>query len=150
MEFDSKSYKIYKTKQYLKQNRFFFILNGINRNSYDWTTLTEQTLKNKNFHSYKNFNKITKKTLNNSTYKNAISIVKGSTFFIKSTNKKYKLAKQILTNNFEKLFFVILAIKLNNKSYSSILLKSLEYKKNATIMYHSKIIHLKYFIKLSK
>ena len=129
MEFDSKSYKIYKTKQYLKQNRFFFILNGINRNSYDWTTLTEQTLKNKNFHSYKNFNKITKKTLNNSTYKNAISIVKGSTFFIKSTNKKYKLAKQILTNNFEKLFFVILAIKLNNKSYSSILLKSLKYKK---------------------
>ena len=67
--------------------------------------------------------------MNNSTYRNAISIKKNSTFFIKSTNKKYKLAKQILTNNFEKLFFVILAIKLNNKSYSSILLKSLKYKK---------------------
>ena len=146
MKLNKNIYANDKTKKYFKRNSLFLFFNGINRTSDDWVTITEQSLKSLNFSYYKNFNKIVQKTLKNSTYKNIMPIIQGPTFFIKY-NKKVPITKQIITEKFETLFFILLAIKLNSKCYPVSLLKSmtsLKTKKNDMLLYQFNLTSLKY------
>jgi len=150
MKLSVKDYKTMKTKEYFKWNNFFFILNGINRNSLDWL-LTEQGLKTIGFNYYKVLNQTTIKTLNTSIYINIKSLVTGSTFFIKPEPSKYFL-KQIILTTFNPLFFELLIIKLNNKAYTINSLKntySLEYKGTKLLFCQFLLTHLKTCLKFS-
>jgi hypothetical protein len=149
MKFTTKEYKITKTKSYIQTSNLFFFFNGINRNSNDWIII-EQKLKNINFEYYKIFNKTSKKTLENSIYKNVIPTINSITFLIKLRSNTKELSKQILLNNFEPLLFTLLAVKLNNKIYSTTQLKalpSLNYSENKLLLFQFSITNLKTFVK---
>ena len=144
MKLDSKSYRIIKTKNYLKKNNFFFLVNTINHDSTNWVTL-EQNLKTLNFNYYKVFNKLNKNIFKNSTY-NSIQIVHGITVFVKPTRNSKPQTKQIILTNFELLLFNSLAIKLNNKIYTTTHFKSvnsLDYIENKLKLYQLKVLNLK-------
>lgn len=154
MKFDAKSYKINKTKNYIKTNNILFFFNGVNKNSKDWIH-TEQNLKKINFKFYKVFNKTTKKTLNDSIYNKISSTVNGITFFIKPETNTKNLLKTTITKDLRLLLFILLAIKLNNKLYSASQLSksnSLNYLDNKLLMYQFGVVHLKRFnlLNLSK
>lgn len=145
MEFNLKSYKIIKTKTYLKKEKFFFLLNSINHNS-NSCIIFEQILKALCFNYYKVFNKLTNNIFKNSIYTN-INVINGVTFFLKpQPNTKIQIKQQSLIRNFEILLFTLLAIKVNNKIYTILHFKnsnSLEYKENKLALYQFKTLHLK-------
>jgi len=152
MELTTKNYKINKIKNYIKNNHIFFLFNGNTLKSYDWI-ITEQSFKNMNFKYYKIFNKAAIKTLNKSVYKQIKTTINGITFFIRPTQNIPLLTKQLLFNNFESLFFSLIALKINNKMYSSKQLKnisSLNYKTNKLLIYQFNITHLKFYYHFSK
>jgi len=145
MEFTAKSYKILKIKKYLKKKNLFFFFNGVNQNSEDWI-ITEQGLQIINFSYYKVFNKTANKILKNSIYDNFQPTINGTTFFIQPKSDSKPLSRLILTSNFDKLLFVILAIKLNNKIYGETQIKnsnSLEYNENILLFYQFGVTQLK-------
>jgi hypothetical protein len=149
MEFSSKDYKTSKTKQYIKTTKLFFFFTGIDRNSNDWI-LTEQNLNNLKFNYYKVFNKTASQTLQNSIYNNVKPVINGITFLIKPASSSGVVSKQMLVNNFEPLLFIMLAIKLNNKIYSTKRLKnvsSLEYSENKLLLYQFGLTNLKFYFK---
>ena len=152
MELTSKNYKINKIKNYIKTNHIFFLFNGNTLKSYDWI-VTEQFFKNMHFKYYKIFNKSAIKTLNKSVYKQIKTTINGITFFIVPIQDITSLTKQLLFNNFELLFFSLIALKINNKMYSSKQLKntrSLNYKTNKLLIYQFNITHLKFYYNFSK
>lgn len=145
MELKTKNYKITKTKNYIKNNRFFFLFNGVNRNSNDWL-IAEQTIKKLQVKFLKIFNRTSIKTVNNSIFTKISSIISGITFFIKFEYNSPSLSKQVLINKFEPLLFILLCLKLNNKIYSTHQLKtlnSLKYSENSLMLYQFKIANLK-------
>lgn len=138
MKFASKYYKTTKTKNYLKTNNLFFFFSGINQNSSDWIK-TEQGLKNMQFNYYKVFNKTSIKTFNQSIYKNIDPIINSTTFLIKPTSNNIILTKKTLLNLES---FVFLALKVNDKIYSSEQIKHL----NALNYYNSKLLFYQFGI----
>jgi hypothetical protein len=129
------TYKLNKTKNYIKSNNLIFFLNGINKNSNDWV-ITEQKLKTLKLNYYKIFNKTTIKALKNSIYFSTIPMVYGIVFFIKPQTETQTLAVKNVSTNLESLFFTVLALKLNNKVYSAKQLKSnnsFKYKENGLL-----------------
>lgn len=148
MEFTSKNYKIKKTKFYLQTNSLFFFYNGVNQNSDDGVFI-EQSLKNMNFNYHKVFNKTSINTLNDSVFKIVKPTINGVTFFIKPSSKSKQLSKEVLFNNLEPLLFIMLAIKLNTKIYTTTQLKntnSFKYQKNKLILFQFGVTSLKYFL----
>ena len=123
MQLLSKSYKILKTKNYLKENDLFLFLNSISQNSCD-EIIIEQNLKKINLKSYKIFNKTSKITIKNSLYQNSKELVNSITLFIKPVYNFIEFKKSNLFNNFE-LFLNMLAIKINSKIYSMNQLKEI-------------------------
>lgn len=151
MKLTVKNYKIIKIKKYFKLSHFFFVVNGINRDSLDWL-LTKQGLETVGFNYYKILNRITTKTLNTSIYLNIKSLTNGSTFFIKPKLNRY-LPKQTILSTFNPLFFELLIIKLNNKVYTIDYFKnvySLKYKETKLLFYQFNLTHLKTSFKFSK
>ena len=147
MKLNTKEYQKIKTKEYLKKNRLFFFLNGVNRNSNGWRK-TEQSLAAIGFMFFKSFNRITKKELKNSTFKNLKEIVNGPTFLIKP---KAQLFRDVLLSKFCPLLFILLAIKVNNKIYPLAALKKnqneINYTNNALLFYQFNVTHLKHYTK---
>jgi hypothetical protein len=150
MKLNTKEYQKIKTKEYLKKNRLFFFLNGVNRNSNDWRK-TEQSLVAMGFMFFKSFNKITNKELKNSTFKNLKEIVNGPTFLIKPKTTA-QLSRDVLLSKFCPLLFILLAIKVNNKIYPLIVLKKnqneINYTCNALLFYQFNVTNLKRHTKL--
>jgi len=152
MKLTTKNYKTNKIRNYIKTNHTFFLFNGNILKSYDWI-ITEQAFKNMHFKYYKIFNKAAIKTLNKSIYKQIKTTINGITFFIRPTPNIKSLSKQLLFNNFEPLLFSLIALKINNKMYSSKQLKntcSLNYKTNKLLIYQFNITHLKFYYNFSK
>ena len=150
MKIDHKDYKIIEAKKYLKKDKFFLFYSGINIKSNKWINHTEQILKKINISYYKIFNKITQKTLKKSIYKNTKFIIKGITFIMKNTNNKKLLLKNNFLNNFNILFFNLIAIKINNKMYSTTTLKNikvLKYKENKQLSHQFLKTNKKHFNK---
>jgi hypothetical protein len=150
MEFNSKDYKIFKTKSYFKKTPLFFFLNTINHDSNSWV-ISEQNLKNLNLNYYKVFNKLTNNILKNSIYKNT-HMVNGITFCIKPSKNSKTLPKQVIAANFEIILFTLLAIKLNSKIYTITHFKnsnSLDYKENKLALYQFGTLNLKLYCTIS-
>jgi hypothetical protein len=149
VQFSSKDYKILKTKNYLKENSLFFFFNSIHRNSNDGIII-EQNLKKFNLNYYKIFNKTSKTTINNSIYKNSNELINSMTVFIKPISHSLELKKSNLLGCFEPLMFNMLAIKLNNKIYSTSQLKeinTLNYKDNKLLLFQFSLTNLKLILK---
>lgn len=149
MQFSSKDYKILKTKNYLKENNLFFFFNSIHRNSNDGIII-EQNLKKFNLNYYKIFNKTSKATLNNSIYKNSNELINSMTVFIQPISNSIELKKSNLLSCFEPLLFNMLAIKLNNKIYSTFQLKeisTLNYKDTKLLLFQFSLTNLKLIFK---
>lgn len=149
MQFSSKDYKILKTKNYLKENNLFFFFNSIHRNSNDGIII-EQNLKKFNLNYYKIFNKTSKTTINNSIYKNSNELINSMTVFIKPISHSIELKKSNLLSCFEPLLFNMLAIKLNNKIYSTSQLKeisTLNYKDTKLLLFQFSLTNLKLIFK---
>lgn len=147
MKFSAKEHGIIKTKNYVKKIDLFFFFNGVNRNFNDWITL-EQGLSKIKFNYYKIFNKTTRKILNTSIYINVSELINGLIFFLKPFlyNNKQEITKQNLLSNFEPLFFTLLALKLNNKIYSTVQLKtiwSFNYHDNQLLFFKFGLTNLK-------
>lgn len=146
MDFNLKNYRIFKTKKYLKNSEFFLLYHAPKLNSKEWIKI-EQELKKLNLEYYKVFNGTTLKTMNNSIYKNFTPLISGIVIFIKPIEKFTELDLQILNKNL-KSFFVLLAIKLNNKIYSIEQIKNIpgfSYNKNMFSLYRN----LEKYIKMS-
>jgi len=149
MKLSKKEYKTVKTKNYIKTNEIFFFFNGVNQTTYDWIT-TEQELANMNFTYYKVFNKAAINTLNISIYQNVKSIINGITFFIKPNTDQKSLSKYLLLSKFDSFLLTMLAIKFNQKIYSTTQLKntySLSYKNNKLLLYQFGISNTKFYYK---
>lgn len=123
MDFNSKSYQIFKLKKYLKKNDIFFLFHSAKLDSVKWTS-TEQTLKKFNLEYYKPLNKIASKTLKNSVYNNFDSSIGGFLLFVNPINNEVPLQ---LTNIAKSLkpSFVLIGVKLNNRIYSTTQLRNL-------------------------
>lgn len=152
MELTTKNYKTSKIRNYVRINHTFFLFNGNTLNSNDWI-ITEQALKNMNFKYYKIFNKAAIKTLNKSIYQQVKNTINGITFFIRPTPELSSITKKVLFNNFEPLLLSLIALKINNKIYSSKQLKntySLNYRSNKLLIYQFSVTHLKFYYNFSK
>lgn len=145
MKFSSKEYHIKKTKSYIKKNLFFFF-NGVNKKSNDWIH-AEQELQKLSFSYYKILNKISKKTLNKSIYINVSSLINSVTFILQPEKiEKKEITKQVLIKSFEPLAFILLAVKFNNKIYSTNQLSnifSFKYEENKLLFFQFNITNVK-------
>lgn len=151
MKLDIKNYKITRTNKYFKINKLFFFVNGASQNSLNWL-LTEQGLKKLGFDYYKVLNKTTALSLKNSIYKNTKTIISGCTFLIKPSKTKH-FSKQAVLSNLNPLFFELLLIKFNNKTYpltSLDTIYSLKYKETKLLFYQFRLSFLKTSITISK
>ena len=145
MKLDSKTYKMNKTKNFIKNNSLFFIYNGSNKKATDWTQ-TEQKLINVPCEYYKIFNKIASNIFDNSTFKNFKSTINGITFFIKPALNNEIIKKRVFLTDLKFLLFKLLAVKLNNRIYSIKQLNktySMSYRHNKILLYQFGIVNLK-------
>jgi hypothetical protein len=144
-----KTYKLNRTKNYIKENNLVFFFNGINKNSNHWL-LTEQKLKTLKLNYYKIFNKTTIKSLKKSIYFSTTPMIYGIIFFIRPHSETQALSVKNVLNNLESLSLTVLALKLNNKVYSAKQIKnnnSLNYKENKLLMSQFCITGLKLHFK---
>lgn len=136
MDFNTKSYQIFKLKNYFKNNDFFLLFHSAKLNSVKWLN-TEQNLKKLKLGYYKPLNKTSIKTFKNSIFKNFNSSIGGFILFVNSLSKNNSLNLQVITKNL-KPSFAFIGIKLNNKIYSSSQLKgmkNLSYKQNVFVLH---------------
>ena len=81
MQFNLKSYQIYKTKKYLK-NDFLFLAIGANQNSQNLINIS-QNLHKLNLTYYKIYNNTSIKMFKNSVYQNLSKTLNTTLFFLK-------------------------------------------------------------------
>lgn len=144
MDFNLKTYQIFKLKKYFKKNDFFLLFHSAKFNLTKWISV-EQNLKNLKLNYYKPLNGTTLKTFKESIYQNYSSIIGGFILFINSDYKKTELDFLSIVKNL-KPSFLLISIKLNNKIYSPSQLKgmkNLSYNKNLFNLYKSLHKHLK-------
>lgn len=144
MDFNTKSYQIFKLKKYFKNNDFFLLFHSAKLNSVKWLN-TEQNLKKLKLGYYKPLNRTSVKTLQNSIYKNFTSSIGGFVLFVNSLYKDTELNLQTIVKNL-KPSFVLIGIKLNNKIYSTSQLKGmkdLSYKRNVFTLHQTLDKYLK-------
>jgi hypothetical protein len=144
MDLNSKDYQGVKLKKFFKTNDFFFLFHSAKLDLNQWIQ-TEQNLKKLKLKYSKILNGTTLKLFNSSIYQNLSSVICGFVLFIhpnfKITNLQFKPIKKNLKPSFE-----LIAIKLNNKMYSTSQLKglnSLSYRTNMFNLYKSLDKHLK-------
>lgn len=152
MQFNLKSYQIYKTKQYLQESEFLLFSIGANQNSQNWVAI-EQNLQKLNLDYYKTYNNITIETLKHSVYENSFYTINSTFFFLKPQKNCRLLTRNNMINTLSVISFTILAFKLAKKMYLITQLNnmvSFNYKKNLSIMYQFLITIFKCFHRLRK
>lgn len=146
MEFELKTYKVFKIKYYLKKNIFFFFYTTTNLDLKNWLPV-EQTLKKSNLNYYRLSNTLAIKTIKASIYTNFKQLIHSLTMFVEP--QPTTLLKLKILANLEKVL-TLLSIKLNNKIYSMSQLENLiflNYNFNILQLYQFFII---YFVSLFK
>ena len=131
-----KTYKLNRTKNYVKKNNLVLFLNGTNKNANYWL-ITEQKLKTLKLNYYKIPNKITIKAFKNSIYLNTIPIIYGIVIFIKPHQVVQTLQIKNVSSSLKSLLITVLALKLNSKIYSTKQISSgssFNYKENKLLM----------------
>jgi hypothetical protein len=121
MEFELKFYKLLKNKQYLTNNKIFFIYNSNNLNKKNWIII-EQVFSKLNLKYYRPYNKLTIKSLSNSIYSNMKQLIHGNIIFIKPKPKTSLKIKNLTNLN---PILTLLCIKLNKKVYSITQIKNI-------------------------
>jgi len=145
MKITTKNYKVNKTKNYIKNNKFFYLFAGNTMKSYDWIII-EQILTNINLKYYKVYNSTTIEAFNQSIFKQNKTILNSITFFIKLKNTFDLIIKKLILNRFKSFFFSLISIKINSNIYSIKQIKnthSITYKTNKLFLYQISITNLK-------
>ena len=148
MKLELKRYKLKKTALYFQKKPVFFLFNVTNLNSKQWLK-TEQTFFHSNLKYYKVYNTLSKIFLNQSIFLQFIPIMNGNLCFLSfKDDKKNSINIQELIKIDPSMAF--LGLKLNNKIYSSVQLKTLStlnYKNNIQILNKSlkKLLKLPYY-----
>jgi hypothetical protein len=138
MDFNLKSYRVLKVKNYLKNCDFFFFFHSAKLTSNEWISI-EQDLKKLKLKYYKVFNGTTLETINNSVYKNFNQIICGIVLFIEPRFKLTTLELDLIKRHLKPLF-ALLSVKLNNRIYAVEQLKGFKtfsYKQNMFNFYRS-------------
>jgi hypothetical protein len=147
MEFELKTYKIFKIKYYLKKNKLFFFCTTTSLELKNWLPI-EQTLKQSSLNYYRLSNALAIRTIKASVYKNFKQLIHSLTMFVNfqlATSLKLKILI-----NLEKIL-TLLSIKLNNKIYSILQLENLiflNYKFNIFQLYQFFIIYFAFLLKI--
>jgi hypothetical protein len=147
MEFELKTYKVFKIKYYLKKNKLFFFCTTTSLELKNWLPI-EQTLKHLNLDYYRLSNSLAIKTIKASIYKNFKQLIYSLTVLINFQLITSLKLKVLL--NLEKIL-TLLSIKLNNKIYSILQLKNLiflNYRFNILQLYQFFIIYFAFIFKL--
>lgn len=111
-ELNKKVYKMNNIRKNIKKPSFIIFISGLNKNSNSLNLLNQKT---KSFKLYKISNKAIIKNLKN----NFLIKIINSSIFLGILNKNILLTKTMLINSFYFLFLHILALKINNKIYST-------------------------------
>lgn len=117
MDLKLKQYRKIKIKKYFKTLSFFSIYHISKKKSQDWLHI-EQKLETLGLNFYKTSNGATVKTIQSSIYKNFDKSFNGTVVVLYPKSSKFEfnfkeVNKQLRTS------FICLALKLNNKLYSS-------------------------------
>lgn len=151
MDFNSKDYQSVKLKKLFKTNDFFFLFHSAKLDLNQWVQ-TEQNLKKLKLRYSKILNGTTLKLFKSSIYQNLSSVICGFILFIHPCFKTTKLGLNPIKKNL-KPSFELIAVKLDNKIYSTSQLKglnSLSYRTNVLNLYKSFDRHLKTSYLLTK
>lgn len=130
-----KIYQFLKIKSFLKTNDIIFLVSGINLNQNSLIQL-EQNFIQLNFVYYKVYNELTIKLFKNSTFSNFNKLISGPFFFFRT--KKRIMIDILDFENSKFLFFLLLALKFNNRIYSILQIRnlySINYKSNLVVLY---------------
>jgi len=149
MKFELKTYKVFKTKYYLKQNKFFFLYAATSLNLKNWLVI-EQTLKKSNLNYYRLSNTLAIKTMRASIYTNFKQLIHSLTLFGNPKPKTTLKLKKLI--NLEKVL-TLLSVKLNNQIYSILQLEnlnSLNYNHTVLRLFQFFIIYLIYAFKFAQ
>lgn len=139
-----KNYQVSKISRFTKYENIFFISQGLNKNSNN-RTIVDQSINKIKFNYFKIVNKVAHLALNRSIFKNTLMVYKSSIVFLNPETKKMQ-KKKFLVQNFSKLMFNLLLIKLNNKIYSIENFKlaaTLSYKENLFRTFINKLVMCK-------
>lgn len=149
MEFELKTYKDFKIKYYLKENKLFFVYTTTSINSKNWLTI-EQTLKKYNLNHYRLSNNLAIRTIEVSAYRNYKHFIHSLTMFISSKSKTPLKLKNLIS--LEKVL-TMLSVKLNNKIYTISQLKnliSLDHNFNILQLFQFFIVYLIFIYKITQ
>jgi hypothetical protein len=133
MDINKKYYKVYRMKNYFKNNNLLFFFYGVNKTP---NGSLKQKMKNYNINFNKAINKIQIKTFKNSTISLIVPLINGSIFLATPLKKTEIFIKTVLITSIYPFFFT-LAFRLNNKIYSVSIIKniySLNYFQNKQLL----------------
>jgi len=123
MDFNLKTYKLFKIKHFFKTVNVFFFFHGVSVNNKNWIKI-EQALINYQLDYYRVYNTLTNTVLKKSIFKNLTPLINGPLILIKNKNlKKFSLAFNTLRIINSSMCF--LCLKLNNKIYTKRQINSL-------------------------
>ena len=135
MDFNLKTYKRFKIKNYLKKRRCLFFLHGTSLNAESWVNV-EQTLVSLKLKYFRILNKTTINTLSNSVFSNLTVLVHGPILLLYSNNANLTLEKLESIDPSMKL----LGLRLNNRIYSKAQIKNLKrvsYSENISALHRT-------------
>jgi len=144
MDFNLKTYKCFRIKQYLKVINFFFFFQGTSVNNESWIKI-EQSFVNHELKYYRILNKLMINTLKSSVFKNVAVLIHGPIILLNNDNNNTKLTFKELENI--NPLINLLGFRLNNKIYSKKQtrnLRNMSYLENICIFHQS----MKTFTKL--
>lgn len=142
MNFNLKTYKRLKLRQYFKKVNLFFFFHGACLNSINWTKI-EQILSEEELRYLRILNPLLIATINDSIFKNLATIINGPMLLLHRGNAGL-IVKKLNSIN---LRMSLLCLKLNNKLYSKKQtkgLKALSYNENVSLFHNS----MKFVIKM--
>lgn len=149
MKFELKTYKVFKTKYYLKQNKLFFFYTATSLNLKSWLAI-EQTFKKSNLSHYRLSNTLAIKTINASIYCNFKQLIHSLTMLVNPEPKITLKLKKLI--GLEKVL-TLLSVKLNNKIYSISQLKNfdyLDYNQTVLRLFQIFIIYITWAFKIAQ
>lgn len=142
MNFNLKTYKRLKLRQYFKKVNLFFFFHGACLNSMNWAKI-EQTLSEEELQYLRILNPLLIATINDSIFKSLATMINGPMLLLHRGNTRLIVEKLNSVN----LRMSLLCLKLNNKLYSKKQikgLKTLSYNENVFLFHNS----MKFVIKM--
>ena len=138
MKLKYKAYRLKKTEDYIKNNKFLLLFNSINKTPTKENNISSSSQRNV---VYSVSNSIMKKVLKPTIYRNLTLVINGPIvlviFKFKEGNNDFSLFKKLILSKNSSMF---LGLKLNKKFYSQpqlLSLGSLNYLENIKVLHSS-------------